>query len=194
MKRIVFLFLHLLFISNLIIAQNDYEPSIENPFGQPHPEAPSELKDYQNLIGICTCQSFTRNQDGTWADPIPMTWEFKYIMNGMAVQDQTLKADGKHSGSIRQYLPDSSAWYVHYFSSASPSPTLGSWTGGMKGKEIVLYKPQKAPTGTDGMYKITFSNISDAGFNWLGQWVSLDESVKYPTWRIECVKQRNKSL
>ncbi|PZX55836.1 hypothetical protein [Algoriphagus chordae] len=190
MKPILSLLLLLLLSSNLLFAQNEYEPSAANPFGLANPLAPPELKDYQPLIGICDCKSFSRNQDGSWAEAVAMTWEFKYIMNGMAVQDQTLKVDGKHSGSIRQYSSDSSAWYVHYFSSAAPSPSLGTWKGGMEGDEIVLYKPQKAPNGTDGMFKITFSEISAAGFNWLGQWVSMDESVKFPTWKIECTKQK----
>ncbi|MFD2589005.1 hypothetical protein ACFSQJ_18920 [Croceitalea marina] len=169
------------------LAQYDYEPSPENPFGAPNPEAPKELLDYAPLIGECDCKSQSRKQDQTWAEPIPMKWRFKYIMNGMAIQDETLKADGRHSGSIRQFIADSTKWYVHYYSAAAPTPTLGTWKGG-KTKEgaIVLYKDQKAPNGTEGYSRLTFSNINEKGFKWIGEWVDTTESVAFPFWKIDC--------
>ena len=118
MSRLVlshFLFLFSFFgvVLNAQISYN-YEPSATHPFGQPNPEAPQQIKDFSLLIGECDCQSFMRNQDGTWPEePTEMFWRFKYIMNGMGIQDETLKADGGHSGSIRQYNADSLNWYVH---------------------------------------------------------------------------------
>lgn len=171
-------------------AQYDYEPSEAHPYGLPHPEAPASLQDYQALIGRCDCQSTRRKPDGTWAEAVAMTWEFKYIMNGTAVQDQTLKADGAHSGSIRQFDAKQQRWYVHYYASAAPTPKLSVWEGGKQDDNIVLYKDQASPTGMEGKYRITFSNISEKGFNWIGEWTSLDESVVYPTWKITCTKQQ----
>lgn len=176
---------------SLVYSQNEYEPSIANPHGLPNPKVPSEIEDYDDMIGICDCVSTKRNQDGTWADPNKMTWEFKYIMNGQAIQDQTLKDNGVHAGSIRQYIADSSRWYVHYYSSITPSPQLGTWQGGKLGDDIVLYKNQKAPNGMVGNYRITFYDISEDGFNWIGEWVSIDESIIYPTWRISCNKRKS---
>lgn len=146
-------------------AQYEYEPSKTHPFGKPNPAAPKEIRDFQPMIGICDCTSYTRNQDGSWAAPVKMTWEFKYIMNGTTVQDQTLKADGKHSGSIRQYNAEKGTWYVHYYTSASAPPKLATWEGGKKGSEIILYQDQKAPNGMDGKYKITFHDITETGSN-----------------------------
>jgi hypothetical protein len=83
--------------------QFSYEPSSEFPFGRPNPEAPEQIKDFEPLIGECDCISVTRNADQSWADPVPMVWRFKYIMNGLAIQDETLKEDGTYSGSIRQF-------------------------------------------------------------------------------------------
>ncbi|MDF1695789.1 MAG: hypothetical protein P1U56_08165 [Saprospiraceae bacterium] len=177
--------------SLFLFSQAEYEPSPINPYGLPNPNAPAEIQDYQNMIGICDCFSTRRNQDGTWADSVNMVWEFKYIMNGLAVQDQTLKEDGAHAGSIRQYIADSSRWYVHYYSSAKPTLQLGTWQGGNKGEDIVLYKRQAAPNGMDGNYKITFHGINEHGFNWKGEWTSLDETIIYPTWRIRCKKREN---
>ncbi|NNE27794.1 MAG: hypothetical protein HKN09_13190 [Saprospiraceae bacterium] len=180
----------LLSLSVCLQAQYEYNPSDEHPFGQPHPEAPDEIMDYHPMIGICDCNSTSRNPDGTWADTITMIWEWRYIMNGWGVQDLTLKEDGVNSGSIRQFNADSSQWYVHYFSSNSPTPRLSSWAGGMVGDDIILYKDQTAPNGMEGKYKITFHNISDEGFHWKGEWVNPTETIIYPTWYIECVKQK----
>lgn len=176
-----------------LAAQHEYEPSKTHPYGQPHPDAPAAVQDFQAMIGLCDCESFQRKPDGTWAEPVDMTWEFKYILNGWGVQDQTLKADGAHSGSLRQYSADSSSWYVHYYSSNNPTPQLATWEGGKKGDEIVLYRAQKSPNGMNGFYKIRFHDMSDNGYNWTGAWVSVDESVVYPTWKIECKKRKGKN-
>lgn len=190
MKLIIgFLFMCL---SGTLIAQYPYEVSAEHPFGLPNPEAPQELLDFAPLIGECNCSSEKRGLDGNWTEPVNMIWRFKYIMNGMAVQDETLKADGTYAGSIRQFIPDSTKWYVHYYSSGSPSPVLPSWEGNKNDEgDIVLYRDQKAPNGMEGDYKIVFSEISEKGFNWLGAWVSKDRSTAFPTWKISCTKIGN---
>lgn len=165
------------------------ESSKEYPFGKPHAEAPSEILNYSSLIGLSECTSTTRNPDQTWSDPVSMTWKFKYIMNGMAVQDETLKSDGLHSGSIRQYIADSSKWYVHYYSSGTPTVTLPVWEGQQTSEnEMILYREQKAPNGMDGFYKLKFYDMSEKGFNWEGAWVNNTETFSFPTWRIECRK------
>jgi len=189
-----FILLFTIFYVSQARGQYNYESSNEHPYGQLNPEAPEQLADYGKMIGICDCKSERRTQDGGWAAPVDMTWEFRYIMNGMAVQDLTLKADGVHSGSIRQYNTDSASWYVHYYSTAAATPQLASWSGGKQGDDIILYKEQKAPNGMDGFYKINFTNITNKGFNWLGEWVSTDESFKHQTWRISCLKRNPSDL
>ncbi|MEZ5040524.1 MAG: hypothetical protein R2828_11540 [Saprospiraceae bacterium] len=168
-----------------------YVPNPTFPFGRPNPAAPPQIKDYHELIGICDCISITRNQDQTWAAPQKMIWQFEYILDGMAVMDKTLKPDGKYSGSIRQFSSDSLRWYVHYFSTASPSASLSTWEGNRQGDKIILNNPQKAPNGMDGIYRIVFSNISENGFNWLGAWMTPDASFVYETWKIDCVKRQS---
>ncbi|MEL7247617.1 MAG: nuclear transport factor 2 family protein [Bacteroidota bacterium] len=168
-----------------------FEPSPDHPFGLPNPEAPTEIMDWSDLIGECHCRSVSRNPDGSWQDTVDMTWRFKYIMNGWGVQDETLKMDGSYSGSIRQYIPDSSAWYVHYYSSAGPTAQLPSWQG-VKHEhgQIILYRDQTAPNGIAGDYRITFSDISPEGFKWAGEWVDKGRTTSYPTWYIDCTKKR----
>lgn len=185
----VFLFF-VLIAANSFAQQYTYEPSSDHPFGLPNPDAPQQVIDFGPLIGECDCRSVIRKKDQNWADTTDMIWRWKYIMNGMGVQDETLKPDGKHSGSIRQYIADSSRWYVHYYSSGSPATTLPAWEGNKNEKgDIILYREQKAPNGMEGFYKINFTDISEDGFNWLGEWVDTNETFSYPTWKIKCKKK-----
>ena len=190
MMKIFFFTLLSLFINVDVCAQYPYEASPEYPFGRPNPAAPDQITDFAPMIGVCDCKSVARNPDQTWADTVDMTWRFRYIMNGMAVQDETLKADSGHSGSIRQYNADSARWYVHYYSTGFASPTLSSWEGNrLANGKIVLYRDQKAPNGMEGWYRITFSDMSATGFNWTGEWVDKTEKIVFPTWQIYCARR-----
>ncbi|MCK0131711.1 hypothetical protein MWU59_09365 [Flavobacteriaceae bacterium F08102] len=178
-----------LLIVTFSYGQFEYDASTEFPYGRANPNAPQQIKDYAALIGKCTCTSTSRNADGSWADPVKMTWTFRYIMNGMAVQDETLKTDGKHSGSIRQYSQDSARWYVHYYTSAVPVATLPHWEGNTIDGIIRLYKPQKSPNGMDGSFRLSFYDITKNGYKWIGEWVDPEEKIVYPTWKIDCIKE-----
>ncbi len=190
MKHSILILVLALLKFSFLCAQYEYEPNDANPYGLPNPKAPSEIKEYEQMIGICDCKSSRAGSDGKLAEPVSMIWEFKYIMNGMGVQDFTLKEDGTHSGSIRQFNPEEQKWYVHYYSSANPASSLGTWEGGKIGNDIVLLKSQKAPNGMEGNFRITFKDISEKGFNWTGEWVSLDESIEFLSWKIDCLKRQ----
>ncbi|MEQ9308968.1 MAG: hypothetical protein RLN90_05895 [Balneolaceae bacterium] len=188
MKKLSFILIFL-FLSISAVAQFSYTVSDELPFGALNPNAPNEVGDYNLLIGESTCISVSRAPDQTWNPEVKMLWRFKYIMNGMAVLDETLKEDGTHSGSIRQFNADSSSWYVHYFTSSSAPSKLTVWDGGTNDDgEIILYNEQAAPNGMEGFYKIKFYNISDDSFDWVGTWVDETESFQFPTWKISCQK------
>lgn len=172
-----------------LFAQYDYTPTEKNPYGLLNPDAPEQTSDYKDLIGDCNCTSQRKNPDGTWGDKIDMIWRWKYIMNGMAVQDETFKNDNIHSGSIRQYSKDSMQWYVHYYSSNTPIPKLSTWEGNKNDDgKIVLYKDQKAPNGLDGFSRLTFYDIDKKGYKWIGEWVDTSKTVVFPFWKIECVR------
>lgn len=188
--RSIFTICIILFTLPVLQAQFSYEPSAAHPFGLPNPEAPEEIKDYAPLIGECDCTSVRRKPDSSWDTPKKMLWRFKYILNGMAVQDDALNEDGSHGGSIRQFVADSTRWYVHYYSSKFPSTTLPAWEGKKNDSTMVLYRAQVAPNGMEGFYRITFSEMTEDGFKWSGDWVNPDESIVYPTWKIDCVKRK----
>lgn len=194
MTRLMFLLALSLGLLSPAIGQSPlypYEPSPDHPFGLANPDAPKEVMDWAPLIGECACRSVSRNPDGSWQDTVDMTWRFKYILNGWAVQDETLKADGSYSGSIRQFIADSSRWFVHYYSSTGPTAVLPAWEGNKnKDGNIILYRDQQAPNGMQGDYKITFSQINEQGFRWQGEWVDKGRTFSYPTWYIDCKKNR----
>ncbi len=179
----------LLFTITFGSAQSEYESSAAHPYGLKNPNAPAQLDDYKGLIGECDCISERANQDGSWGEGMPMKWRFKYIMNGMAVQDETLKDDGKHSGSIRQFNSDSLKWYVHYYTSVAATSTLSSWEGTKtQDGSLVFYKSQMAPNGTEGFSRLTFYDISETGYKWIGEFIDANETVVFSFWRISCTK------
>ncbi|MEQ8927221.1 MAG: hypothetical protein RLO81_15475 [Fulvivirga sp.] len=187
MKAITLFFMLTSIVSH---SQNfDYVANNQNPYGKINPVAPKQVADYSELIGKSSCKSVSRVDQNTWADTVQMTWVFKYIMNGMAVQDETIKEDNVHSGSIRQYNYDSARWYVHYYTSSGAVPTLPAWEGNREGNKITLFRDQRSPNGFEGDYRITFSDISENSFNWVGEWVSKNGQIVYPTWRIYCTKE-----
>ena len=189
MKKISLLTIIVL-ISFSTFSQYEFEISKENPFGKLNPEAPKQTADYEKLIGECDCKSERRKPDGKWAKPVDMVWRWKYIMNGKAVQDETLKADKIHSGSLRQFSKDSLKWFVHYYASNSPASKLSTWEGNKKEDgTIVLYMPQKAPNGTDGFSRLTYYEITDNGYKWKGEWVDKTEKIVFPFWRITCTRK-----
>lgn len=190
MEKYNFSFILLALISFSINSQEfyNYEVSKENPYGKYNPNAPKELLDFKDLIGECECESISKNKDGSWAEPVKMIWRWKYIMNGMAIQDETLKADKKHSGSIRQFDTISKKWMVHYYSSSSTPKTLPAWEGNKEDGKIVLYRDQKAPNGNEGYFRLTFYDISNEGYKWIGEWTDKTENFTFPTWKIACKK------
>lgn len=189
MKFTMYFALLFLSIHTTVQAQYLYDANDKHPYGQANPEAPEQVKDYEAMIGSCNCKSTTRKQDGTWNDSEDMTWTWSYIMNGTAVQDETLKSDGSHSGSIRQFIKDSSRWYVHWYSSKTPSTTFPVWEGNKKDDKIRLYREQQAPNGADGYFRLTFYDMSKTGYKWIGEWVDKTETTAFPTWKIECTRE-----
>ena len=186
------LFFSIVFLFNAFaFSQEEYKASPKNPFGKLNPSASKEVADYADLIGISDCKSRQRGKDGKFKTAVNSVWQFKYVMNGTAVQDESWKSDGSHTTSIRQFDNKKSQWHVTFFSKNSPSPTPSTWSGGTNKKgDIVLKRPQKAPNGMEGFSKLTFHEISKKSFKWKGEWVDKSEKIVFPFWRIECKKRK----
>ena len=168
--------------------QGMYDAGDRYPYGHINPDAPPQLSDFAEMVGQCECKSVQRNPDGTWQDTLQMRWQFKYILNGLAIQDETWRENGFYATSIRQFNKDSLNWVVSYYSSKFVTNTVSVWTGNREGDEITLKMPQKSPQGYDGFNRLTFYKITNQGFRWRGEWLDLTGKVIYPFWNIECRK------
>ncbi len=42
----------------------------------------------------------------------------------------------------------------------------------------------------EGNYRLTFYDMSETWYKWVGEWATKDESIIYPTWKIECTKRK----
>lgn len=163
-----------------------YDPNETYPFGRSNPSAPKELAQFEFLIGNNDCtEERLNNTSGEW-EKGQRSWDAMYFMNGFGIVDSG-GSSGSSNSNVRVYDSDKKQWSVTYFS--MPQYSSGVWTGGLVDEKIVLKQPQKAPgTDFDGFSQLTFSKISTLGFDWLGEWVSVDGSVVFPFWRISCHK------
>ncbi|MDA1372108.1 MAG: hypothetical protein O2971_15265 [Proteobacteria bacterium] len=164
-----------------------YEPSAEFPYGRPNPDAPPELAQFDFMVGENDCsEERLNNATGEW-DPGQRTWDAYYYINGYAIRD-TGRSGAATNGNLRLFDTAAGQWLVTFYS--MPAYSTGTWAGGMEGGAMVLRQPQKAPgTDLDGFSRLTFSNITQQGFDWVGEWVSADDdSVVFPFWRISCQK------
>ncbi|MCK8481231.1 hypothetical protein [Psychroserpens algicola] len=174
----------MLLTTNLSFTQN------ENVFGKPNENAPKEIKDFQQLIGLCDCKS-VQYKSGVAGDTLALKWRWKYILNGNAVQDDGW-FDGQHNQksftSIRILNPKTKQWQVPFFVPYMTSePQI--WKGGKNGENIVLRKPEPKQNGEDFESVLTFSNISNKGFNWTGKKVNLNSKKETVFWKIWCIKE-----
>lgn len=165
---------------------NSFDPSDEHPFGRPNPDAPEQLSQFAFLIGKNDCTEARRSQDGQSWNEGTRTWDAHYSMNGFAVYDTGISDSGANSNQ-RVFDEKTGEWHVTFFS--TPNYGSGVWRGVLEGDRIVLKQPQAAPANNmPGFSRLTFSEINDHGFNWIGEWVSADNTVVYPFWRISCRK------
>lgn len=72
----------------------------------------------------------------------------------------------------------------------TPSAQFPVWEGNKKDGKIVLYRKQKAPNGMDGFYRLTFYDMTETGFEWIGEWIDKAETIVFPTWKISCIKRK----
>jgi len=163
-----------------------YEPNDEYPFGRPNPAAPTELAQFGFIIGANDCdEQRLNNATGDW-DNSNRSWDAYYYMNGFAITDMG-RSGSATNGNIRLFDSAEQLWKVTFFS--MPAYSTGTWVGGMEEGNMVLRQAQKAPgTDFDGFSRLTFSNISTNGFDWDGEWESIDGSTVVPFWRMQCQK------
>ncbi len=167
-------------------SSREYEPGKQYPFGRPNPMAPQEISQFHFMIGNNNCVEERRDSsNGAWIEG-QRSWDAHYTMNGFAIID-TGRSGQSSNGNMRLFDLETKQWVVTFF--AMPVFSSGVWRGQLTGTDIVLKQPQKAPgLGLDGISRLTFHNITDTGFDWIGEWLSDDGTVVYPFWKISCKK------
>lgn len=168
-----------------------FEPSPAHPFGRPNPAAPGELADFAFFIGVFDCQDSRFGTDGSTVR-FPAIWNGKYFMNGHGIQDQYW-APGFYTSNIRLYDEREGIWKVTFFS--EPGYSTGTWTGNKSGntsghksgQDIVLTRETTQPDGTKTLSKLTFYEISAAGFRWRGETLSGD-TIRV-NWTSDCQRR-----
>ena len=169
--------------------QNSYAPGPEHPFGQRNPDAPPETAQFDFMIGEFSCTDKVRNADGEWEE-IEAIWTASYFLNGYGVQDRYW-SERNATSNIRIFDPVEKQWNITFFdTSGSPG---GVWRGGKEGENMVFRQAQTAPSGTEGVSRLTFSNITDNRFEWVGAFVAgegTDQEFIFEFWTSSCQKTK----
>ena len=94
--------------------------------GQPHPDAPPELTQFNFLIGRFDIQGRQWTDDG-WSPPGSQSyWEGEYILGGFAIADyyynQPPEANTAARGiNVRMYDPASRIWTMSWIHTSNPT-------------------------------------------------------------------------
>lgn len=167
------------------------EASKKHPYGKPNEKVLPELKDYDKLIGVCNCKS-VQYRNGIAGDTLQLKWRWKYILNGNGVQDDGWFGNDSIQSSftsIRILNPQTKKWHVPFFTpNMRANPQI--WIGGKEGDNIVLKRTQKTQNGGEAESILTFSNITDKGFNWEGKIYIPTKNFTNVFWRIWCIKEK----
>ena len=158
---------------------DEFDPTEQFPYGRPHPDLAHDLTLFEFMIGTFDCVDQLLLANGTWKK-MKGVWQTRYTLNGHAVQD-SYRNEIYAGMSIRTFVSAENAWHVAFF--GMPGNHSGLWKGGREGDRIVLRSPQTTATGLAVTSRLSFSQISDNGFEWLGERV-LEDGTATPNWRI----------
>lgn len=138
-------------------------------FGKVNPKAPKEIEEFGQFVGSWDCTISNLTKDGSWKED-KATWVWKYILNGMAIQDYWTNADLMGT-NIRIFDPKKNKW-------------INTWTE--NGNLIMsgLWDANKTENGNielhdgTGEWLIIFFNIRDNSFDWKWDFLQEDGSMK----------------
>ncbi len=159
---------------------DNHEAKPGSPYGTMNPKAPAETSQFGFMIGVFDCVDQIKNPaDGKWFTS-KSVWTSSYILNGFGVQDRYWSAVSV-SSSTRVYDPKKGKWIVTYFQS-QPAYATGVWEGMKEGENMIMRQTNGAVES-----RLTFSNISETGFDWIGERVEGDKVSS--GWKISCKKR-----
>ena len=158
----------------------EYEPNPAFPYGRLNPQAPPETAQFAFMIGEFDCVDEIINpQDGKWIK-FPAIWNAKYFLNGHGIQDQYWSPQFSTS-NIRIFDAKEKKWKVTFF--RMPGYNSGIWSGIKEDNNLVM----RQGTNEKGT-RLTFSNITKAGFEWVGESMSGGKANAF--WKSSCKRRR----
>jgi hypothetical protein len=141
-------------------------------------DAPRELRQFGQLVGVWWAEQEIRRRDGGWARVAPALWAWRYALGGYAVQDLWFQSEAElpeYLGALgRDYLLSSTrvfdvssgtwkvAWYANGLGD-TPGADFGTLEGQLAGSEIVMTAP---PAAGAPAQRITFASITEDAFVW----------------------------
>jgi len=144
-------------------------------FGEPNPNAPTELSRFAFLIGKFRCDARVRSANEDWRT-FPATWAGRYILDGYAIADEyrMFSPAGELivlGMNFRTYDSGRRTWNLKWLH----APT-GTWVdlgpeelGGVRfDGESIVYE-FKEPMGGHALTRATYTNISKRHFRWRGE-------------------------
>lgn len=156
-----------------------YESSPTHPFGEPNPDAPQELAQFNFLIGTYECVDQITDLDGKTTQ-LDARWTGKYILNGYGIQDYYWNSLYSTT-NVRIYDETLSKWQVSYF--RQPNYRSGVWIGGAEGPDLILRRTFERD-GQSVESRLTFHNITRSGFKWTAEYIAGD--IRYTHWTSTC--------
>ena len=157
---------------------DEFDMRPEFPFGRPNLAAPPEIQQFHFMVGEFECDDELW-MNGAWKK-MKATWITNYTLNGYALQDH-YRNEMYAGTSLRIYNQSDNRWHVSFF--GMPGGHTGLWVGDREGDCIVLTSEQQAPDGSTVISRLSFSQITESGFEWLGERITPD-GIATPTWKI----------
>jgi hypothetical protein len=134
-----------------------------------NPAAPVELDAMASLIGEWAITTETRQQDGTWADSDPARWNFYFILDGHAIQDDWIDLGAplgdppvpQRGTNIRVYDPAEGRWEMAWIANNTRSMSTYTATNEADGSVVM-----RDLWGVPSMRRITFFDMREDRFEW----------------------------
>lgn len=136
-------------------------------YGSRNPSAPSEIIQYGRFVGAWGCTVSNLQGDGTWMEKTA-NWEFRYILDGYAIQDFWISPGEAEEGknqylgtNIRIFDPSKKTWQCSWTENGANTMS-GIWESLQdEDGNLLLYDDTQT-------WEIKFYNITENSFDW--QW------------------------
>lgn len=137
----------------------------------PNAKAPPEIGQYGQFEGTWKCQSFKRQQDGSWQEnPWVSTWVWYYVLDGYAVQDVWIPGAGAPETAamgtnLRIYNTEQDQWHMVWTTHGLNE--FDYFNAKYKDGSIIMHgeMPARGQRGAH-LAQITFHNITSDYFDW----------------------------